>query len=326
MTRLDIVICTYNRAADLQACLAALAAQRDAGDGWRVTVVDNNSTDATPEVVAAQAARGGPSGLRRLTETTQGLTPARLRGVRESAADWVAFVDDDCIVAPDWVAEALRFAAAHPEAGAFGGRVLPDWGRPAPPHLKRHGWLFAEQDHGDETRMVDNLVGAGVVLNTGALAAVGWTRQPYLADRTGLDHVSGGDVEIGCRLAGGGYPLWYVPALRIDHRITPSRQRMKRVLSLARGLGAGAELVSLMGALDPEAWPDRVAAQLRKEIRRHVASIRYVINGKYPWQDWLIRAAFLAGQRQQHRALSQDPQVRARLGGLWASSPENSSA
>ncbi len=317
MTQLDIVICTYNRAADLQACLAALAAQRGANEGWRVTVVDNNSTDATPGVVAAWAARDSPPGLRRIVERTQGLTPARLRGIRESVADWVAFVDDDCIVAPDWVAEALRFAAAHPEAGAFGGRVLPDWGVPPPPHLKRHGWLFAEQAYGDAPRMVGNLVGAGVVLNRRALAAVGWTRKPYLADRTGVGHVSGGDVEIGCRLAAGGYPLWYAPGLRIDHRVAPARQRMRQLLGLARGLGAGAELVSLMGAPDPEAWPDRVRRQLREEIRRHVASTRYVINGRYPWQDWLIRAAFLAGQRQQHRILSRDAATRKRLGGLW---------
>jgi glycosyltransferase involved in cell wall biosynthesis len=318
MTSLDVVICTYNRAADLAACLAALARQRDPGAPWRVTVVDNNCTDATPAVVEAEIRAGAIPGLRRVVETTQGLTPARLRGVRASDADWVAFVDDDCIVAPDWVAEALRFAAARPEAGAFGGRVLPDWGRAAPSHLPRHAWLFAHQDHGPASVRVDHLVGAGVVLNRRALAEVGWTAEPFLADRTGLGHVSGGDVEIGCRLRAGGHALWFAPALRIDHRIAPARQRLRGLLGLARGLGAGAELVSLMGAPDPDAWPARVAAHLREEIRRHVASTRYVLNGQYPWRDWLIRAAFLAGQRAQHRALSADAAARARLGGRWA--------
>ncbi len=319
MTSLDVVICTYNRAADLADCLAALARQTGAEpDRWRVTVVDNNCTDATAEVVAAQATRGAVPGLRRIVETTQGLTPARLRGVRESAADRVAFVDDDCICAPDWVAEALRFARAHPEAGAFGGRVLPDWGRAPPSHLVRHGWLFAEQDHGPDAKPIGNLVGAGVVLSRRALAAVGWTAQPFLADRTGLGHVSGGDVEIGCRLAAGGYGLWYAPGLRIDHRVAPARQRLRGLVGLAKGLGAGAELVSLMGAKDPEAWPARVGAHLAAEIRTHAASTRYVLHGQYDWRDWLIRAAFLAGQRRQHRALSRDPAARARLAGLWA--------
>ena len=318
MTRLDIVICTYDRAADLDACLHALAAQRGAGTGWRVSVVDNNCTDATPDVVAAHIAQGRVPGLRRLVETTQGLTPARLRGVRESAAEWVAFVDDDCRVAPDWVAETLRFAAAHPEAGAFGGRILPDWGRVPPPYLARHGWLFAAQDHGAEPRPVAHLVGTGLVLNRAALAAVGWSAAPHLADRIGRGHVSGGDVEIGCRLKGGGYALWYAPGPRIDHRVAPARQRMDRLMGLARGLGAGAELVSLMGSPDPAHWPERVGAQLREEIGRHVASTRYVITGTYPWQDWLIRAAFLSGQRMQHRALARDAATRARLGGRWA--------
>jgi len=283
LTSLDVVICTYNRAADLADCLAALARQSGADPAaWRVTVVDNNCTDATPEVVAAQAAGGAPPGLRRVAEPTQGLTPARLRGVRGSSAGWVAFVDDDCICAPDWVAEALRFAVAHPEAGAFGGRVLPDWGRAAPSHLARHGWLFAQQDHGSEAKPVGNLVGAGVVLNRRALEDVGWTVDPLLADRTGLGHVSGGDVEIGCRLAFGGYGLWYAPGLRIDHRIAPARQGIRGLVGLAKGLGAGAELVSLMGAPNPDDWPARVGATLAEEIRCDIASTRYVFKGEYP--------------------------------------------
>ena len=48
-------------------------------------------------------------------ERVQGLTPARCRGALESTADWLAFVDDDCLVATDWVAAAIRTAASHPD-------------------------------------------------------------------------------------------------------------------------------------------------------------------------------------------------------------------
>ena len=279
---------------------------------------DNNCTDRTADVVAAHVAQGRIPGLTYKVERRQGLTPARQAGVRESAAEWIAFVDDDCRVASDWVAEAVRFAASRPEAGGFGGRVRPDWGRIPPKHLPRHAWLFAAQDHGDEVRAVESLVGAGVVLSRRALGQVGWTAEPLLADRTGLGHVSGGDVEICFRLAAAGHLLWYVPSLRIDHLIAPSRQRMPDLLRLARGLGAGAELVSLMGSPDPAGWPRQVSATLSDELRRHLASTSYVLRGQYPWQDWLIRMAFLAGQRAQHRALSRDAGTRDRLGGVWA--------
>ncbi len=319
MPTLDVVICTYNRAADLDRCLEALARQRPVSAQWRTTVVDNNSTDRTADIVALRARQGDVPDLARVVEPRQGLTPARQKGLAESSADWVAFVDDDCLVAPDWVAETLRFAATQPSAGAFGGRVVPDFGRTPPGHLTRHAWLFAAQDHGPDVREVENLVGAGLVVNRRALDAVGWTAEPYLADRTGLGHVSGGDVEISFRLTAAGRKLWYVPSLRIDHRIAASRQHMRELLGLARGLGAGAELVNLMGSPEPSRWLPQVETLLRKEIRRHAASTYHVLNGRYPWRDWLIRAAFLAGRHTQQRALRDDPATRGRLGGVWAS-------
>ncbi|WP_299361702.1 glycosyltransferase [uncultured Paracoccus sp.] len=318
MPSLDIVICTYNRAADLDRCLDALARQETAAGNWRVTVIDNNCTDRTAEVVAAHARRGRIPHLTRRVERRQGLTPARQAGVRDSRADWIAFVDDDCLVGSTWIAAALEFAASRPDAGGFGGRVRPDWGRSPPDYLARHAWLFAAQDHGDQVRRVESLVGAGIVLNRRALGDTGWTAEPYLADRTGLGHVSGGDVEICLRVTAAGRPLWYVPTMHIDHMIARERQRMGDLVRLARGLGAGAELVSLMGSPDPASWPQQTGAILRREVRVHLASTSYVLRGRYPWQDWLIRMAFLSGQRAQHRSLTHDARTRDRLGGVGA--------
>ena len=315
---LEIVICTYNRAADLDRCLGALAAQRVRPVGWRVTVVDNNCTDATSEVVEAYIASGNLMRLQRIMEPRQGLTPARLRGVRETLADWVAFIDDDCIADPDWVAEALTFATAYPESGAFGGRVVPDWGEAPLRHAARNAWLYAAQDHGDETCLVKSLVGAGIVLNRRALAATGWTQAPLIADRVGRGTVSGGDVELILRLAAAGRPLFYVPGMRIAHRIPKMRQRMRNALALARGLGAGSELINLMADPDPQGWADRSGARLAAKTWRHIAGLRHVVAIRYPLRDWLIFAAFLLGQHEGRRALVTDPVTRARIGGRGA--------
>jgi glycosyltransferase involved in cell wall biosynthesis len=318
MTRtLEIVICTYNRAADLDGCLARLACQRDANAEWSVTVVDNNCTDRTAQVVAEHAASGRVPHLAHAFEHVQGLTPARRRGVLESNAEWIAFVDDDCLVARDWVAQAIEATARHPGAGGFGGRVIPCWGREPPPHLARHGWLFAEQDLGETESEVEHLVGAGIIVNRSALAECGWIAHPYLADRTGAGYVSGGDVEICCRLRASGRPLYYSPLMRIDHVVAAKRQRLRSLLGLARGLGAGAELVNLMGSHDPESWPAQAHRTLDEEVQRHWASTRYIATGEYAWRDWLIRAAFLSGRRAQNRALARDSTTRDRLGGVW---------
>jgi GT2 family glycosyltransferase len=236
---LDIVICTYNRSASLEHTLDALARQRGADPGaWSVLVVDNNSTDGTPDILDRWAASGRLPAMRWVTESRQGLTHARLRGVRETAGEWIAFVDDDCIVSSGWVAEALAFSRERPRCGAFGSRVVLEWGREPMEVLRRYGWAFAEQDLGDEPRLVDGIAGAGMVVRRAALRASGWTDKPLLEDRVGDRVVSGGDVEIIARVAGQGWELWYAPRCALRHVIPASRATRRRVLALTNGLGA----------------------------------------------------------------------------------------
>src|SRR5215471_4233861 len=108
---IDVVICTYNRAANLHEALSVLAAQRASGDViWSVLVVDNGSTDSTEDVVEAHRSRR--------------LLPARRRGVRETSAPWIAFVDDDNLLDPGWLDAIARVIRRNPESGGIGGRVV----------------------------------------------------------------------------------------------------------------------------------------------------------------------------------------------------------
>lgn len=89
--------------------------------------------------------------MRMVSETKQGKTPACLCGVKNSTGNWIAFVDDDCLLAENWVEEAARFALVHPDCGAFGGRVILDWELPPPAFVLKYGYQFAQQDHGTDT-------------------------------------------------------------------------------------------------------------------------------------------------------------------------------
>ena len=111
---IDIVICTYNRAARLDAVLATLEQQVCEDQvTWRVLVVDNASTDDTAQVVSARSSKKSLPGLRRVFEPRQGLTFARQRGAHETSAPWIAYVDDDNFLAPTWLSAVGRAIRLH---------------------------------------------------------------------------------------------------------------------------------------------------------------------------------------------------------------------
>jgi O-antigen biosynthesis protein len=110
-----VVICTRHRPDLLQRCLAAVRSLTPPPTD--VLVVDNSDgDDATRRVAQGSEARY-------LTEPVRGLSRARNRGISECHTDLIAFVDDDVVPEPDWLAHLLA-PFADLETGATSGNVI----------------------------------------------------------------------------------------------------------------------------------------------------------------------------------------------------------
>ncbi len=272
-TVLHVVICTYNRSELLRLALDALSAQTTIGDGrWAVLVVDNNCTDDTQDVV--NGFKSHIPGLEIVVEPKQGLTQARRRGFLGTTAPWVAFVDDDCIVASDWVEHALEFVLRRPEASGFNGRNTLDFetGEALP-------WItpqmFAAKDPGgDEERPhPGNLHGAGLVLRRDAVEASGWLENATAADRTGQSLVSGGDSELSVRVRSAGGPAWFVPQCRLTHRVDEMRLKFWYLMRLNFRLAESGPLTVAMGSENTAAWHQYHRKMLSQGWDRHAARL-----------------------------------------------------
>lgn len=273
-------------------------------------MVNNGSTDSTSNVVDSWRARGAIPGLQTLVEPKRGLTSARLRGVRETDAEWIAFVDDD-LLGPDWIVGVGQAVAAHPEAGGFGSRVIVDWSSSRPDYLKNFGWCFAEQDHGAEMCEIDNLAGAGMVLRREALEASGWVRRPLVADRTGEHLVSGGDVEMVQRIRGAGYRLWYAPHCTVWHRIPAERMTRKYLLRMNYGLGKGAAAVNALGWVGTyDTWTLNAKGNIRLFKRRALWRVVRSMVGRDTAMAGLAEAAFAMGFARGAATVRAMPQKR----------------
>ncbi|WP_243358692.1 glycosyltransferase family 2 protein [Fundidesulfovibrio terrae] len=130
--RVEILLYTCNKAHDIERTLQSLF-ESDLG-GAGLTVLDNGSTDATGEVLAAWTGRFGPDRLRTVSLPVNVGAPAArnwlmsLKHVRSS--DWAAFLDDDVNLPGDWLGRLGAATALYPEAGVWGARVV-DFARPA---------------------------------------------------------------------------------------------------------------------------------------------------------------------------------------------------
>jgi GT2 family glycosyltransferase len=99
-----IVIPNYNGAALLPELFSSLAAQTLAPDC--VLVVDDASTDSSAELAATLGARVLP------LDANRGFAAAVNYGVRSASTEWVAILNSDVTLAPDWLAILVEAAAA----------------------------------------------------------------------------------------------------------------------------------------------------------------------------------------------------------------------
>jgi glycosyltransferase involved in cell wall biosynthesis len=117
----SVVVPTYNRSFALSRVLAGLAVQSVAPD--QVVVADDGSGDDTEQVISAWRKKV-PFPLLHVWQSDDGfrLARSRNRAVAESDADYIIFLDGDCIVFPDFVERHLALA----ECGRFiaGSRIL----------------------------------------------------------------------------------------------------------------------------------------------------------------------------------------------------------
>jgi glycosyltransferase involved in cell wall biosynthesis len=99
-----VVIATYNRGPILEKCLRALLNQTFPAARFEIVVVDDGSTDDTPQLVERLQAEGGPS-WQYVWQANRGRSHARNVGIEMAKGEIVVFIDSDVVVVPEFLAE-----------------------------------------------------------------------------------------------------------------------------------------------------------------------------------------------------------------------------
>jgi glycosyltransferase involved in cell wall biosynthesis len=120
MDQVTVITCTHNPRSDyLAETIEALARQSLPLDRWEYLLIDNaSSPERTPKVELSWHPEA-----RMIREENLGLTPARLRGIREAQGNLLIFVDDDNVLDPNFLEQALRVAEEKPFLGSWSGQT-----------------------------------------------------------------------------------------------------------------------------------------------------------------------------------------------------------
>ncbi len=255
--KITVILCTYNRCRSLVNTLEGLAASRLADSvEWEVSVVDNNSTDRTREMVE-EFSRRCPGRFRYLFEPQQGKSYALNTGVREARGDVLAFVDDDVTVEPTWLQNLTAVLDGGKWAGV-GGRTLLA-GTFSPPE-----WMTMEgsDNHGDILAALFDLGPGPCELNRPPYG-VNMAFRREMFEKHGLfrtdlgpqpgSEIRSEDTEFGRRLMAAGEKLGYEPSAIVYHPVHENRVQKSFFLrwhfdfgrAMVREWGSGPDILGI---------------------------------------------------------------------------------
>lgn len=226
----SIVIPTHNRADAVSRVIKRLIAQDIPTDYYELVVVDSNSKDHTP-VRLAELARQHPT-LTALRCEKSGAAAARNMGMEVARGRLVLLLDDDILVAPDFLRRLLAAHRDHPDRVLLGHIEAP-WEGTADPF---HRYLLQAQD----VNVYDFADPANVPANYFFTACVAIPRDVLGATRfdEGFRVYGVEDIDFGFRLLSGDTRMVYRPELKVWHEYYP-RYRPYLVKKFKAGYSLG---------------------------------------------------------------------------------------
>jgi GT2 family glycosyltransferase len=230
----------------LRRTLEGLRAQTLSLSRWQLVLVDNASPN--PAVFDQFDLSWHPAG-KLVREPRLGLTYGRFAGVKASSAPLLVLVDDDNVLAPDYLETVIDLFERHAAVGALGGRSIPEWEVTPEPWVHEFSGCLALRNR-DEERIADRKtepgypscapLGAGMSIRRAALEP--WLRMVEEAGgnvttgRRGKLLTSGEDNDIVLTALAAGWAVGYFPQLSLTHLIPAGRITREYLARLSHGI------------------------------------------------------------------------------------------
>lgn len=217
----SVIVPVYNDSGRIKKCIEALLNQTYRADRYEVIIVDNGSTDNTPQVIKEYNV------TLLIEEGIKSSYAARNKGLQNARGEVIAFTDSDCIPHPDWIRKGVDSLLRDANCGLVGGKIE---------------IFFRQQDEPSAVELYDSIMGFNQkedieLFHFGSTANVFTLRKVF--EKVGLfdDSLkSGGDNQWGRRVFSAGYSLAYAEDAVVAHPARHSLEQLyRRVTRLAGG-------------------------------------------------------------------------------------------
>lgn len=298
VTRVDLVVCTYNRSHLLQKTLNSLKRLIVPYQvSLRVIIVDNGSSDDTTSVLNLFANDSKFTRRHRvllLQESQQGHTFARNRALEHLDSDLLIWTDDDVTVDAFLVQHYVELANANSDITFFGGKIVPDF-ESDPPDWITENWdrlsgCFAARDLGDEAIAFTKSrlpYGANFAIRSNIQAAFPFNVS--LGRRGNAVHGED-ELEMLRRVLDAGYSGRWAPSATVKHFIPSDRMTESYVRDYFIGQGR-----ALVGK--GEAWSASSRSLMWRGLRKYLAyRFKRRFAASPTWVSLLLESALAEGQ------------------------------
>lgn len=243
---ISAIISTYNRAEFLPGLFDSVLKQTVKKSEYEIVIVNNNSTDDTEKISRKFMEDHPEVNCFYCMETQQGLSYGRNRGIQESKGDLLTFLDDDAVIAPDFLEKTMLFFKSKPHVNAIGGKILLHYVKEEPAWYNPFmASLLGYFNMGDKSQVFTGNYFRGSNMSFRKKVFDKHGDFDVRLGRSGKNLFGSEEKELFYRFKEKGEEMWYVPEAIVYHLVPVERTRDEFVKKQAWGVGSSERIRNL---------------------------------------------------------------------------------
>lgn len=252
---LSIIVCTYNPIDSIfHRCINAIYKEASKLTDYQLLIIDNNSNPSILDQHGSLLRSLIGCNYSIVVEPKQGLTQARLTGIKKSSGTILCFIDDDNFVSNNYFIELVDIATKNPQIGAWSGEITLEYEVDPPEWIKSYEGLLVkrilDRDYWSNLYTCNESVpcGAGLTIrrNVGLKYLdlhINGHRSIQL-DRSKNSLLSGGDNDLAFCAIDLGAGIGVFQRLKLVHYIPEFRTSKQYLLKLTKYISASAIILN----------------------------------------------------------------------------------